>query len=219
MVSPKLRSPRATTSPPKLTRTPDRRVPFIGLTGGIGAGKSTALEALERAGAAVLSTDAVVHELYSDDDVVSAVVARFGAAIERDGVVDRGALARVAFATPEDREWLEGMLWPRVGERMASWRASLELASPPPRAAVVEVPLLFESGMEDQFDATIAVVASEDLRASRAGARGHEALEARSARQLSQQEKAHRATYVVVNDGTVEELESKLSSMLEMLGS
>jgi dephospho-CoA kinase len=160
-----------------------------------------------------------VHELYRDDDVVSAVVGRFGDAIERDGVVDRGALARVAFATPEDREWLEGLLWPRVSERMAAWRADLARASPPPRAAVVEVPLLFESGMEGQFDATIAVIASEDLRASRAGARGHEALEARSARQLTQQEKAHRATYVVVNDGTVEELESKLSSMLEMLGS
>ena len=69
----------------------------------------------------MLSTDAVVHELYSDDDVVSAVVARFGAAIERDGAVDRGALARVAFATPEDREWLEGLLWPLVGARVGSW--------------------------------------------------------------------------------------------------
>jgi dephospho-CoA kinase len=203
------------TSPPKLSQKPDR-IPFVGLTGGIGAGKSTALEALERAGAAVLSTDRVVHELYSDDDVLTAVRERFGHAIERDGVVDRGALARVAFATAEDREWLEGLLWPRVGERMASWRASLPEGA---RAAVVEVPLLFESGMDGQFDATIAVIASEDLRASRAGARGHEALEERSARQLSQQEKAHRATYVVVNDGTLEELESKLSSVLEMLGS
>ncbi len=195
-----------------------RRIPFVGLTGGIGAGKSTALEALERGGAAVLSTDRVVHELYRDDDVVSAVRERFGDAIERDGVVDRGALARVAFATASDREWLEQLLWPRVGERMASWRAGLERASPPPRAAVVEVPLLFESGMEGLFDATIAVVASEELRASRAGARGHEALEERSARQLTQKEKAHRATYVVVNEGTVEELDSKLSELLEMLG-
>ena len=164
----------------------------------------------------MLSTDAVVHELYGDDDVVSAVVGRFGAAIERDGVIDRPALARVAFATAEDREWLEGLLWPRVGERMAAWRAALPEGV---RAAVVEVPLLFESGLEAGFDATIAVIAAEELRASRAGARGHEALEERSARQLTQQEKAHRATYVVVNDGTVEELESKLSSVLEMLGS
>ncbi|HSC04409.1 MAG TPA: dephospho-CoA kinase [Solirubrobacteraceae bacterium] len=206
---------RRPTSPPKLTQKPDR-IPFVGLTGGIGAGKSTALQALERAGAAVLSTDRVVHELYGDDDVVSAVVARFGNAIERDGVIDRAALARVAFATASDREWLEGLLWPRVAERMASWRASLPDGV---RAAVVEVPLLFESGMDGAFDATIAVIASEDLRASRAGARGHEALDARSARQLTQKEKAHRATYVVVNDGTVEELESKLSSVLEKLRS
>ena len=102
---------------------------------------------------------------------------------------------------------------------MALWRSSLEGSHDAPRALVVEVPLLFESGMEDLFDATIAVIASEDLRAARAGARGHEALEERSARQLSQQEKAHRATYVVVNDGTVDELDSKLSRVLEMLGS
>ncbi len=167
----------------------------------------------------MLSTDRVVHDLYQDDDVVSAVVARFGDAIERDGLVDRAALARVAFAKGSDREWLEGLLWPRVGARMAKWRSSFDGVADPPRALVVEVPLLFESGMEAAFDATIAVIASEDLRSARAGARGHEALAERSARQMSQQEKAHRATYVVVNDGTVEELDSKLSELLEMLGS
>lgn len=150
---------------------------------------------------------------------MSAVRERFGDAIERDGVVDRAALARVAFATAEDRAWLEGLLWPRVGERMAAWRDSLGRLDDPPRAAVVEVPLLFESGMDGGFDATIAVVAAEELRAERAGARGHEALAERSARQLTQKEKAQRATYVVVNDGTVEELESKLSALLEKLGS
>src|SRR5262249_46288733 len=87
---------RRRTSPRRRSSTPEPgRIPFVGLTGGIGAGKSTALEALARAGAAVLSTDRVVHDLYGDDDVVSAVVARFGDAIERDGVVDRAALARV----------------------------------------------------------------------------------------------------------------------------
>jgi dephospho-CoA kinase len=100
---------------------------------------------------------------------------------------------------------------------MVRWRNQLEHASSPPRAAVVEVPLLFESGMEGAFDATIAVVADEALRGERAGARGHEALAERGARQLSQQEKAQRATYVVVNDGSVHELERKLSAILEML--
>ena len=189
----------------------------MGLTGGIGAGKSTALEALERLGAAVLSTDAVVHELYEDPEVRDAVRARFGEQVAPGGVVDRGAVAQAAFAADEGRAWLEGLLWPRVGSRIAQWREQLERRSPSPRAAVVEVPLLFESGMADAFDATIAVVADEDVRAERAGARGHEALEERGARQLSQQEKAQRATYVAVNDGSVADLEAKLSSILAML--
>jgi dephospho-CoA kinase len=192
-------------------------IPFIGLTGGIGAGKSTALDALERLGAAVLSTDRVVHELYEDEEVAGAVRQRFGAEVAPGDAVDRARLAERAFATPEDREWLEQLLWPRVGARMVQWREALQDAAEPPRAAVVEVPLLFEAGMQDAFDATIVVVANEDVRAQRAGARGHQALEERSARQLSQEEKAQRATYVVVNDGTVEELESKLSETLAML--
>ena len=189
----------------------------MGLTGGIGAGKSTALEALEALGAATLSTDAVVHAMYEDEDVRDAVRARFGDAVAPSGVVDRGAVAKAEFATGEDRAWLEGLLWPRVGARIAEWRAQLECATPPPRAAVVEVPLLFESGMGEAFDATIAVIADEEVRAARAGARGHEALDARGARQLSQQEKAQRATYVVVNDGSVADLTAKLSAILEKL--
>jgi dephospho-CoA kinase len=193
-------------------------IPFIGLTGGIGAGKSTALEALQRLGAATLSTDQVVHDLYEDDDVKAAVTERFGAAVAPDGAVDRSAVARLAFAAPEDRGWLEQMLWPRVSARIVEWRQGLEHACKPPRAAVVEVPLLFESGMETVFDATIAVVADEDVRAQRAGSRGHAALAERSARQLSQQEKAERATYVVSNDRSIDALQSKLSAVLDMLG-
>jgi dephospho-CoA kinase len=193
-------------------------VPFIGLTGGIGAGKSTALAALERLGAAVLSTDAVVHELYASDEVRDAVLERFGPDVAPGGVVDRSVLATRAFATPEQRAWLEGLLWPRVGARMAAWREGLEHADPPPRAAVVEVPLLFEAGMQGAFDATIAVLADERLRSERAAARGHEALDERGQRQLSQAQKAERATYVVLNDGTADELEHKLSSILDKLG-
>jgi len=192
-------------------------IAFIGLTGGIGAGKSTALDALERLGAAVISTDRVVHDLYEDELVKAAVSDRFGDSVVTGGVVDRGALAGRAFATDEDRAWLEGLLWPLVRERVGAWRQGLEDVSPPPRAAVVEVPLLFESGMERAYDATIAVVADEDVRAQRAGSRGHQALAKRSARQMSQKEKAQRATYVVVNDGTFDDLQSKLSAVLDKL--
>ena len=137
--------------------------------------------------------------------------------VSADGTIDRAAVARAAFASEDGRAWLEGLLWPRVGTRIAQWRDRLERQSPSPRAAVVEVPLLFESGMGEVFDATIAVVADEEVRAERAGARGHQALAERGARQLSQQEKAQRATYVAVNDGSVAELEAKLSGILAML--
>ncbi len=193
-------------------------IPFIGLTGGIGAGKSTALEALERLGTAVLSTDRVVHELHEAPEVRDALSARFGASVAPGGTVDRAALADRAFATPEARAWLEGLLWPRVEARMSAWRVGLQEASPRPRAAVVEVPLLFEAGLDEAFDATIAVIADERLRARRAQARGHQALGERAARQLSQADKAARATHVVANDGTLRALESRLSAVLDMLG-
>lgn len=192
--------------------------PFIGLTGGIGAGKSEALAALERLGSATLSTDAVVHELLDGDELRDELVARFGDSVAPNGRIDRSAVAALVFDRPDERQWLEGMLWPRVGERVESWRRESLERVPPPRALVVEVPLLFESGMDAVFDHTIAVVADEDVRAERAGARGHAGLESRTSRQLSQKEKAERAEYVVDNDGDLAELEAKLSSLLAKLG-
>ena len=191
--------------------------PFVALTGGLGAGKSTALAALERLGAAVISSDAVVHELYGTAAVRDAVVARFGSEVAPDGVVDRRALAARVFAGDADRAWLEQLLWPLVHQRIAAWRDQSSRLQPPPRALVVEVPLLFEAGSERMYDATVTIVADESVREARALARGHQAVAEREARQLSQQEKAERSTYVVVNDGTVEELEAKLSAVLAKL--
>ncbi len=194
-------------------------IPWIGLTGGIGAGKSTALQALERLGAVCLSTDKVVHELYDSPEIRDAVADRFGPEVVAAGRVDRPALARVAFASDEGRGWLEQLLWPRVGERVAAFRAEADGRQPPPRAAVVEIPLLFESGSDHGFDATIAVIAHEEIRDRRASGRGHEALSERAARQLSQKEKSQRATYTVINDGTESELQDRLSAILDMLPS
>jgi dephospho-CoA kinase len=191
--------------------------PFVALTGGIGAGKSTALAAFERLGAAVISTDAIVHELYREDAVRDAVVARFGVEVAPGGVVDRGALAARAFATDLDRGWLEQLLWPLVRDRVNAWREQMLRTEPAPRVLVSEVPLLFEAGNEDMYDATIAVVADEQVRDSRARARGHRALAERDARQLSQEEKAARSSFVVVNDGSVQDLEQKLSAILAIL--
>jgi dephospho-CoA kinase len=185
----------------------------------MGAGKSTALAALERLGAATLSTDAVVHELYGSPDVRDAVVARWGAEVAPGGVVDRAAVAARAFAAPEERAWLEAELWPRVGTRIAAWLQDVTAREPPPPAAVVETPLLFEAGMEKVYDATIAVVAGEDVRAARAADRGHVAVAERGARQLSQEEKARRATFVVDNSGSEAELLRQLSGILGTLQS
>ena len=194
-------------------------VPFVGLTGGIGAGKSEALAALERLGAATLSSDAVVHEILTTGEAREALVERLGPDVAPGGGVDRGAVARAVFGDDDARSWLEGYLWPRVGQRIAAWREELADREPRPRAAVVEVPLLFESGMEAAFDRTIAVVASDELRAERIGVRGHEGVESREARQLDQEEKAARADFAVRNDGTVDELEQELSRVLGTMDS
>jgi dephospho-CoA kinase len=200
-------------------------VPFVGLTGGMGAGKSTALSALQRLGAAVLSSDAVVHELYERPELRDALVERWGPEVAPQGVVDRAAVAARAFADADERAWLEGKLWPLVGAEMGAWLERVR-ALPPgeepaaggrPRAAIVEVPLLFESGMEGAFDATIAVVTAEELRRERAATRGHALEDERAARQMPQVEKARRATYVVRNDGSPSELERELSAILDKL--
>jgi len=168
-------------------------------------------------GAATLSTDAVVHELYADPEVRDAVVARWGPDVAPAGSVDRAAVARHAFAAPEERAWLERLLWPRVGARVAAWRATESSRIPPPRALVVETPLLFEAGLEVLYDATLVVIADERIRARRAAARGHAEVEERNARQLSQEEKAARADHVVRNDRDLTALERELAHVLEKL--
>jgi dephospho-CoA kinase len=184
----------------------------------MGAGKSTALAGLQRLGAATLSTDALVHELYARDARLrDAVVERWGADVAPGGTVDRAAIAQRAFAAETERKWLEGLLWPLVGERVAAWLEQARAQHPAPPAAVVEVPLLFEAGMEGLYDATIAVVAQERLRGERAAGRGHALADERAARQLSQEEKARRATYTVRNNGSPRELEEKLSEILDKL--
>jgi dephospho-CoA kinase len=149
--------------------------------------------------------------------VRDAVVARWGPDVAPDGTVDRAAVARHAFAAPEERGWLEGLLWPRVGARVAAWRAAEAARTPPPPALVVETPLLFEAGLEGLYDATLVVVADERIRAERAAARGHAQVGERNARQLSQDEKAARADHVVRNDRDLAALEQELALVLEKL--
>ena len=163
------------------------RIPFVGLTGSIAAGKSEALAALGRLGAATLSADAVVHELLADERVRELLVARWGDEVAPGGAVDRARVGEIVFEDPGELAWLERTLHPLVGEEILAWRDGLEATTP---VAVVEVPLLFESGLEAVFDATISIVADDETRVRRAGARGTADLEARAGRQMSAGEKA-----------------------------
>ena len=188
----------------------------IGLTGGIAAGKSEALAAFGRLGAATISSDAVVHELLEGEPLRSRLVERWGEDVAPDGRVDRNRIGSIVFADPGELSWLEAQIHPLVGERIGAWLAALPEGT---GTAVVEVPLLFESGrMAEVFDTTVAVVAAEELRRARAEARGHALVGEREARQLSQEEKAARAEHAVVNDGQIEDLERELSTLLEKLG-
>ena len=191
---------------------------FFGLTGGIGSGKSTALSLLAELGCATLSTDQMVHEIQQKPDVIGAFVGRFGSEVIGEDGIDRAAVARIVFSDPKQREWIESLIWPLVGSRIAEWRKQVEGQVDPVRAAVIEVPLLFESGMDAAFDGTIAVSADDTLREKRVAERGQEAVAEREARQLSQSDKAERSTWSVVNDGSIADLRLKLSGLLAKIG-
>jgi dephospho-CoA kinase len=195
-------------------RAAEPPVPFVGLTGAVAAGKSEALAAFGRLGAETLSADQVVHEALGAPEVAATLVERWGDEVAPGGVVDRARVGSIVFDAPDELRWLESVLHPIVGERVASWRSALPAGT---KLAVVEVPLLFETGMEGAFDATVAIVADDAVRTERAGARGTELLAKREAKQLSQEEKASRATHVVTNDGTPEELEAALAELYPAL--
>jgi dephospho-CoA kinase len=186
----------------------------IGLTGGIAAGKSTALAAFEQLGAATISSDAVVHELLDSEPLRGTLVERWGEGIAPGGSVDRAKVGEIVFADPDQLSWLESQVHPLVGERIGRWLAALPEGT---KLAVIESPLLFEAGMEDVFDTNLAVITDDEVRRQRAAARGDTLVTERDARQLPQEEKAERAAHVIENDGSVEDLERALSALVAKL--
>jgi dephospho-CoA kinase len=164
-----------------------------------------------------------VHQLYETEAVQTALKLRWGDDVfthTADGAVvavDRQAVAKLVFNSTDQRHWLQGLLWPLTAQRAEAFRRALAELEPPPRAGVVETPLLFEAKAEGRFDATIAIVADDRLRAERTANSDLVELAARERAQLSQEEKAARATFVVANDGTIEELEHRLAEILDSL--
>jgi dephospho-CoA kinase len=178
------------------------------VTGGIGAGKSEALKAFARHGAATVSSDDVVHDLYGDSDVRSALEERFGTS-------DREAIRDLVVADQDALLWLEGLLHPRVLARTEAWRQGLARKTDPPVLAVNEVPLLYEAGAEGRFDAVVVITAPRGLRSQRAGNR----VDEREARLIPDEEKVARADFSYVNDGSLDELDDFVASVVRTLTS
>jgi len=187
----------------------------VAITGGIGAGKSEALDSFRRHGAATVSSDEIVHRLLREDPVVGkTLVERFGDPIlDEAGQIDRSAIAEIVFADREALDWLESVLHPLVVQEYLEWREQLAALPNPPPLTATEVPLLYEVGGQDRFDAVVVVTAPEEVRKRRTEV----PVEARSGRLIPDEEKVERADYAYVNDGTREELDAFVAGVLERL--
>jgi dephospho-CoA kinase len=190
----------------------------IGLTGGLGAGKSTVAALLEKRGAEIIDADQLAREVVQPGTAgLEAVVARFGArVVSPDGRLDRAALAEIVFADAAARADLNAIVHPLVRARARKLMAD----APPGTVIVYDVPLLVENRLADDFDAVVVVEAPLELRISRLIERGLSEAQAR-ARMASQATDAQRraiANYVLTNDGSSEELAVKVDDLWAELG-
>ena len=187
----------------------------VAITGGIGAGKSTALASFRRHGAATVSSDEIVHHLLATDpDVKDALVERLGEDIlGADGVPDRERIAHRVFNDREALDFLEQLLHPLVSREYMTWRDQLAALPDPPEVCVTEVPLLYEVGAETRFDKVVVVTAPTKLREARRGGRTDD----REARLIPDREKAKRADFTYVNTGTPEELDAWVAGVMATL--
>jgi dephospho-CoA kinase len=200
--------PRQTrSSRPKLPslKSTNRRID-IAITGGIGAGKSEALQAFARHGAAVISSDDIVHRLLREDDEVHReLVERFGPDVVGSDGADRARIAEIVFADPEQLAWLEALLHPRVVREYLAWRERQTAA-----VTVSEIPLLYETGGDERFDRVVVITAPPEVRARRARVDPAD----RERRLLPEDEKVRRADFAYVNEGSLEELDAFVADVL-----
>lgn len=187
----------------------------VGLSGGIGCGKSTVLGFFREAGWRTVDSDAVVRELLARDAEVQAQLrSRWGEAVFADGAVDRGAVAKRVFGHEGDLKWLEELLHPLVRK---SWLASIDQA--PDVNWLVEIPLLFEKRLETRFDLTVCVSSPPDVVADRMVVRAYtEAqIEQRRKQQMPLEEKIERADYLISNAGSLEFLKQQTTRLIEQI--
>lgn len=191
----------------------------IGLTGGIATGKSHVRARLEARGIPAIDADAVVHELLGPGDAAARVARRFGAAIlDPSGAVDRRALGRLVFADAAARTDLEAILHPLVYERVGQWMAAQHAAGS--RAALADIPLLFETGHEGDFDVVVVVACEPDEQVRRVMARdglSEADARARLEAQWPIAEKIARADHVIRTDGSFEDTDDQVDALHRLL--
>ena len=187
----------------------------IGLTGGLASGKSTVAKYLSALGAAVFDADRIVADLYRSDGPGEAAAAElFGTEVlDPRGAVDRTKLARIVFADPEKRHALESRIHPMVGAEIE--RLFEEARRRGARVAVAEASQLLEAATENRYDRVLLVVAPEEERIRRWSGKGGDPDDARlrMAAQISPDEARRRATDVLSNDGSLEELRKKVEAL------
>ncbi len=184
--------------------TPKTSIPRLGLTGGIGSGKSTALAYLHELGAATISSDDIVHGLYSNGDVIDCIREHFGdTVVDGAGGISRPALAGIVFSDEAELRWLEDLLHPFVRESVAVWVEEQQKARPRPALIVVEVPLLFETGFAQRFDYIMLITAPDEVRRKRLTAKLTDSeFRRRRAQQMPEEEKVRRSDFVYDNTGS-----------------
>lgn len=197
---------------------------LVGLTGGIGSGKSSVGRLLAAHGAVVIDADRVAREIVEPGEpALDEIVARFGPAILDDqGQLDRAALAAIVFDDEESRRDLEEITHPRIGERILARIAEVaggEHVDGEDHVVIVEHPLLIEKGQADAYENLVVVLADEERRLERLAARGVDAADARARMraQATDEERRAAATHLIVNDGTMDDLTSEVEALWAQL--
>ncbi|MBI5380926.1 MAG: dephospho-CoA kinase [Opitutae bacterium] len=190
---------------------------LLGLTGGIGCGKSTAACMFEQFGFRRIDADALVREeILPDPAVIARIRERFGpTVVTAAGTIDRPRLADMVFVDDAARQWLEELIHPQVRAR---WQARVQTA--PEAAWVIEIPLLFEKGLENWFDFVVCVSCAPDLQLARLERRGlaRELAVQRISKQLPLARKIELSDFVLSNDGTTDFLREQISHLVTRIG-
>ena len=186
----------------------------IALTGGIGCGKSAALNIFRQMGCLITSADAINNDLLSQAETITFISSTFGSQYLKNGAIDKAQLAELIFSVPAKRKILEDFLHPRIAAvQTDTMKRSRELG----KHCICEIPLLFEKNLESQFDTTICLACSRQTQLERLKKRGlpRERALARIASQLPLEEKMKRAQFVIFNDGNLEFLTTQIKLFLK----